>query len=271
MKIEQALSPNYSTGRGGRKIIAIVDHITAGLMPGTLSWLRNREAKASAHYLVTREGIVYQLVLDENTAWHAGIVNKPDWPLYDGTNPNRYTIGIEHEGTPNKPLTEGQYQATLELHKMLMIKYNIPPDRDHIIGHYRIDSVNRPNCPGPLFPWNRLFMELPGGQYPRSKIQVGDKLIDGFIINDRSYSPVRELCLELGKEVAWHENTNSILVLPYDGEAPLATSFVKVIVNGNIIPAKLIGDKAYCSARDLCENLGHSISWDAIRNMAIIK
>ncbi|HHY13968.1 MAG TPA: S-layer homology domain-containing protein [Thermoanaerobacterales bacterium] len=33
-------------------------------------------------------------------------------------------------------------------------------DEDHIIGHYRIDSVNRPNCPGNKFPWNRLFDDL---------------------------------------------------------------------------------------------------------------
>ncbi|MGI5921080.1 MAG: N-acetylmuramoyl-L-alanine amidase [Syntrophomonadaceae bacterium] len=163
MQIQQAASSNYTTGRKGRKIIAIVNHITAGLMPGTLSWMQNPAAKASARYLVTKAGQIYQLVKDENVAWHAGIVNKPNWPLYDGTNPNYYTIGIEHEALAGEALTEQQYQATLWLHRQLIAKWGIPVDRDHIIGHYRLDSVNRKNDPGQGFPWDRLFNDLKKG------------------------------------------------------------------------------------------------------------
>jgi len=164
VEIEWAASPNYGKGRNGKKIIAIVNHITAGTFPGCLSWMRNPQAKASAHYLVTRQGKIYQMVRDEDTSWHAGAVNKPSWPLYDGSNPNRYTIGIEHEALPGERLTEMQYQATLWLHKQLIAKHGIPIDEGHIIGHYRIDSVNRPNCPGPGFPWQRLFSDLKGSE-----------------------------------------------------------------------------------------------------------
>ena len=164
MEIEWAASPNFSKGRNGKKIIAIVNHITAGAFPGCLSWMRNPQAKASAHYLITRQGKIYQMVRDEDTSWHAGVVNKPSWPLYDGSNPNRYTIGIEHEALPGERLTEMQYQATLWLHKQLIAKHGIPIDEGHIIGHYRIDSVNRPNCPGPGFPWQRLFSDLKGSE-----------------------------------------------------------------------------------------------------------
>lgn len=156
-------SPNYFKGRNGKRIIAIVDHITAGLMPGCLSWMQNSASKASANYLVGRTGRIYQMVKDEDSAWHAGEVKKPSWRLYDGTNPNRYTIGIEHEGKGGDALTEAQYQATLWLHRQLIAKWGIPIDADHIIGHYRIDSVNRPNCPGPGFPWDRLFVDLRNG------------------------------------------------------------------------------------------------------------
>lgn len=159
MDIQRAGTPNFRAGRKGRKIIAIVDHITSGAFPGCLSWLQNLKAEASAHYVVTKAGAIYQLVKDEDTAWHAGIVNKPSWALYDGTNPNRYTIGIEHEGTDGT-LTEAQYQATLWLHRQLIVQWGIVADKDHIIGHYRIDSVNRPNCPGPNFPWMRLLGDL---------------------------------------------------------------------------------------------------------------
>jgi len=176
VEIEWAPSPNYGKGHKGRKIIAIVSHITAGTFPGCLSWMRNPQAKASAHYLVTRQGKIYQMVRDEDTSWHAGAVNKPSWPLYDGSNPNRYTIGIEHECLSGGLLTEAQYKATVELHKMLIAKYNIPIDKDHIIGHYRIDSVNRPNCPGPNFPWDRLFSDLKGGEVvPEWKQKIIDR------------------------------------------------------------------------------------------------
>lgn len=176
MEIEWAASPNFSKGRNGKKIIAIVNHITAGAFPGCLSWMRNPQAKASAHYLITRQGKIYQMVRDEDTSWHAGMVNKPNWSLYDGTNPNRYTIGIEHECLSGGLLTEAQYKATVELHKMLIAKYNIPIDKDHIIGHYRIDSVNRPNCPGPSFPWGRLFSDLKGGEVvPDWKQKIVDR------------------------------------------------------------------------------------------------
>lgn len=168
MNIAWFPSPNYSPGRRkydgqAEQVLAIVDHITGGNYPGCRSWLCNPAAKASAHYIVARSGEVVQLVKGEDTAWHAGIVNKPSWALYDsiGYNPNRWTIGIEHEGYDGT-LTKAQYQATLELHRYLIDKYNIPIDDNHIVGHYRVDSVNRPYCPGPQFPWARLFLDLKG-------------------------------------------------------------------------------------------------------------
>lgn len=161
-------SPNCSVGRckypgQTEQVLAIVDHITGGGYPGCRTWLCNPAAKSSAHYIVARSGEVVQLVKDEDTAWHAGIVNKPNWDLYNRLqfNPNRWTIGIEHEGYDGT-LTDEQYQATLELHRTLIEKYNIPIDTEHIVGHYRVDSVNRPYCPGPQFPWARLFVDLKG-------------------------------------------------------------------------------------------------------------
>lgn len=206
MAIEWRPSPNYTSGRKGKKIIAIVNHITAGLMPGCLNWLCNPKAKASAHYLVTRDGKIFQLVKDEDTAWHAGIVNKPSWKLYDGTNPNYYTIGIEHEGFPNEELTEAQYQATLWLHKQLIQKYNIPVDSEHIIGHYRIDSVRKANCPGPKFPWDRLFSDLQGDEekVDKTKVVFNGKELEGFIKDGKTYVEVRKLCEMLGLKVIWN-------------------------------------------------------------------
>ena len=214
MDIVQSLSPNYRKGRNGRKPIAIVNHITAGLMPGTLSWLKNPEAQASSHYLITKLGQIYQLVKDEDTAWHAGIVNQPNWSLYDGTNPNAYTIGIEHEALAGEALTEQQYRATLWLHQQLIAKWGIPIDRDHIIGHYRLDSVNRANDPGSAFPWDRLFADLRGNEQlaiPKGAtectIELGDKVFPGYVLSGTSYLqqgvPVREIVEAFNRKLSW--------------------------------------------------------------------
>lgn len=87
--IEWHPSPNFSS-REGRTPIAIVDHITAGAFPGCQDWLCDPAAQASAGYIVTKIGRIIQLVKDGAKAWHAGVVNKPSWVLYDGSNPNVY-------------------------------------------------------------------------------------------------------------------------------------------------------------------------------------
>lgn len=211
--IEWAGTPNYRQGRNGRQPVAIVNHITAGAFPGCLSWMQNPAAEASAHYLITKKGNIFQLVKDEDTAWHAGAVNRPSWPLYDGTNPNRYTIGIEHEGQPGDELTGEQYQATLWLHRQLISRWVIPVDRDHIIGHYRIDSVNRPNCPGAGFPWDRLFADLQSGKEIQAvTIRVDGQELKGVLLGDRTYAPVRALAEALGRTVNWDGNTNTVVI-----------------------------------------------------------
>lgn len=215
-KVKQAQSPNCSRGRSGKKIIAIVLHITAGLYPGCLSWMRNPAAKASAHYLVTKSGEIYQMVQDADTSWHAGFVNRPTWKLYDGTNPNRCTLGIEFECLSGGELTEAQYQAGLWLIQELAQKYGIPVDEEHIIGHYRIDSVNRPNDPGTQFPWARLFTDLKGEDedvLSEAKIKVNGQVITGYILKDnRSYAPVRALAEALGAKVDWDDKTKTVII-----------------------------------------------------------
>lgn len=217
MQIIQAPSPNYSKGRQGKKPIAIVNHITAGLMPGCLSWLRNPKAKVSAHYLVTKKGEIYQLVADDDTAYANGNVRKPNWSLYDGTNPNGYTLSIEHEGLAGDSLSEEQYQATLWLHRLLVERYQIPVNSDHIIGHCRIDSVVKANCPGWGFPWARLFNDLKATSSVTPTmvdtiIKANDKVINGVMIDNVNYVSVRALAEALGKTVTWDEPNKTVIV-----------------------------------------------------------
>ncbi|KUO79016.1 MAG: N-acetylmuramoyl-L-alanine amidase [Desulfosporosinus sp. BRH_c37] len=156
-------SPNFSSPMG-YKIIAIVNHIMSGTLIGTDSWFKNPVSKVSSHFGVGKNGDIHQYVNLDNHAWANGMVKNPNWPLLqDGVNPNYYTVSIEHEGESGDVMSEVQYQATLALHRWLIGTLGILVTRDNIIGHYRIDSVNRSNCPGTGFPWDRLFNDLQGG------------------------------------------------------------------------------------------------------------
>ncbi len=266
MDIIWSPTPNFSVGRNGRTIIAIVDHITAGSASGAIAWLSNPASQVSAHYLVDRAGAIYQLVKDEDTAWHAGAVNNPNWSLYDGTNPNRYTLGIEHEGYDGT-LTETQYQSTLWLQQQLITKWKLPITTDHIIGHYRIDSVNRPNCPGPNFPWSRLFADLTDPS--TINIIYNGQVMQGYVIEDRTWAPVRAIAEFMGRTVQWDAATNTALVLPVN--IPIVpTAEIKVVVGSTILPTKLFNERTYAPVRALAEALGHQVNWDAATNSVII-
>lgn len=156
-------SPNHSQPKG-YKFNTIVNHIMEGTLVGTDSWFANPASQVSSHFGVGKNGEIHQYVDLKYPAWANGAVNKPNWPLLiSGVNPNYYTVSIEHEGKNGDVMPEAQYQANLALHRWLIENLGIPVTRDNIIGHYRIDSVNKSNCPGSGFPWDRLFKDLEGG------------------------------------------------------------------------------------------------------------
>jgi N-acetylmuramoyl-L-alanine amidase len=58
---------------------------------GSVSWLCNPEAKASAHLVINDKGLTTQLVPFNVKAWHAGSATSS----YRGQSPNSISIGIE--------------------------------------------------------------------------------------------------------------------------------------------------------------------------------
>lgn len=169
-------SPNFGYpaglhGRGSESIVAIVDHIAQGTKAGLDATFGNQNSQVSAHFGVMRDGTIHQYVEEEDSAWGAGILKKPDetlpWlpppGLAQGQHINQRVISIEHEGYSGETLTPEQLQATAALHRALLAKWAIPLDEEHVVGHYRLDSVNRRGCPGPAFPWNELFQQLAMG------------------------------------------------------------------------------------------------------------
>lgn len=182
-KIIQNPSPNRMS-RFGYKPDMIVSHITEGSYTGAISWLRNPASEASAHFVVSKKGEITQLVDIKESAWINGTRLKkedkgPGWygdallkSVRDRkTNANFYSVGIEHEGFYSQGrgrLTEEQFKATVWLHKYITAEIkriygtDIIIDRDHIVGHYQIDPIRKPNCPGQNFQWDELIKKLKG-------------------------------------------------------------------------------------------------------------
>lgn len=75
-------SPNYSSREGaGPRMIVL--HYTADA-GGAVDWFRDPRSRASAHFVLARDGSVVQMVDLDETAWHAG-----DYKI------NRESVGIE--------------------------------------------------------------------------------------------------------------------------------------------------------------------------------
>ncbi|HYX54186.1 MAG TPA: peptidoglycan recognition family protein [Candidatus Limnocylindrales bacterium] len=141
-------SVNFRPGRPlGFKPEAIVIHIAVGSLPSVDSQFNNPASKVSAHYCVGKKGQVHQYVHETDTAFHAGIVVNPSWPLLKpDVNPNFYTIGIEHEGLPDDVWPESQLATSAALVSAIAQRWNIPLDDQHVIRHHQIRASK--TCPG---------------------------------------------------------------------------------------------------------------------------
>lgn len=164
--------------RKGNKPLGILNHISEGSISSLISWFTSPGNEvSSAHFGVSKTGKVYQFVKIEEMAWHGGLkvdaIPKAKSTLVkqQNKNPNLFLVGIEHEGVwaqSKGELTKPQLEATILLHKYIIeyVKdkwgHTIPVDRDHILGHFEVDPVRKPNCPGERFQFAELINTLQG-------------------------------------------------------------------------------------------------------------
>lgn len=140
-------SPNFNV----RTPFLIVIHFTQDpTLKQALHELRthNPAGPVSAHYLIGRDGHVYQLVADEKRAWHAGAGR---WGTI--TDVNSASLGIELDNNGNEPYTSTQIHSLLRLLAHLCSRWGIP--RTQVIGHEDLAPTRRSD-PGQYFPWNEL-------------------------------------------------------------------------------------------------------------------
>ncbi|PIP28516.1 MAG: hypothetical protein COX29_00810 [Candidatus Moranbacteria bacterium CG23_combo_of_CG06-09_8_20_14_all_35_22] len=97
----------------------------------------------SPHYIISRDGKIYRLVLDKNIAYHAGESKVPD----GRTSVNNFSLGIEIVNTKSEKPNEAQYNALRNLLTYLKSEYKIK----YMLGHSDIAPSRKDD------PWNFDF------------------------------------------------------------------------------------------------------------------
>lgn len=179
-KIKTYQAENFST-----RVRFIVIHYTSIDWENSLKVLTKERYGVSSHYLIpeygdntyTDEIKIFQLVEEEDRAWHAGVSK---WE--ERTNINDQSIGIELVNEAECSIRQGsQYDYTnnyiclfsefdnnqidklIELLKDILSRHDeIKPT--YVIGHSDI-SPDRKFDPGPKFPWKRLYENGIGAWY----------------------------------------------------------------------------------------------------------
>lgn len=147
-----AADPSNWRERTGRVITQIVIHITDGhanALPVAQMWQEPNHG-SSAHFVIGQDATVYQCVQLEDVAWHAHSANG-------------ISVGIEHSARskmelghddPGMPPTDAQYHASAELVAWLLLKFGLPCDRKHVLGHAEADpATTHADCPTGNWSW----------------------------------------------------------------------------------------------------------------------
>ena len=155
---------NYSFRKKNKTVKYIVIHYT-GMKSLKEAYFRLNDinSEVSIHYLISRKGIIYNLLCPKLKAWHAG---ESKWK--DHININDYSIGIELENKGHEHgyenFSKKQYQSINNLIKFLSFNFHI--QNNDIIFHSDI-SPNRKKDPGEKFYLNKL--KINRFRYPNNK------------------------------------------------------------------------------------------------------
>ncbi len=142
-------TPNFTSNREGHDMAIppayVVLHTMVGTMAGANARFQQSSEQASATYGIGLDGALYQWVDEADAAWANGtFANNP------GSNLDSVSIEHEDNGDYNGPRTPQLYNASARLVGEICRRYNIPVDREHILGHRECATVSPTACPDAL-------------------------------------------------------------------------------------------------------------------------
>jgi N-acetylmuramoyl-L-alanine amidase len=142
---EREPSPNHDERRPN---FVIIHHAGSSVVAEALRTLTDPQGEVSSHYVIGRDGTVYQLVDERARAWHAG-----DSQWGGMTDINSASLGIELDNNGTEPFPDVQISALLELLTDIQRRYHIPTG--NFLGHADI-APKRKTDPSRYFPWQLL-------------------------------------------------------------------------------------------------------------------
>ncbi|MBV7410495.1 N-acetylmuramoyl-L-alanine amidase [Maritimibacter sp. DP1N21-5] len=178
-------SPNFGPRRDRLRPNLIVLHFTAmASAQAALDRLCAPEHEVSSHYLVGRDGQVWQMVDEDMRAWHAGA---GDW---GGTGDvNSRSIGIELDNSGLTPFSEPLVAALETLLSDIRARWVIPA---HGLLAHSDFAPRRKFDPGRRFDWRRLA-RAGHGIWPEPTDKTPEVGEEAFLANAATFGyPVEE-------------------------------------------------------------------------------
>ncbi|MFJ9852409.1 N-acetylmuramoyl-L-alanine amidase [Streptomyces sp. NPDC101150] len=199
-----------------QRVSTIVIHDTEGSWETTLKLIKD-PTYVSWHYTIrSSDGLIAQHVPTKDVAWHAG-----NWYI------NSHSVGIEHEGflaSPDAWYTEAMYRTSARLVRYLSRKYDVPLDRQHIVGHDNVPGTTPATIkgmhtdPGPYWDWDHYFTLLGAPFTPNAGPRGGLVTIRPHYGQNR---PDYTGCTKPGEPCASHGSAAVRLYTAPDEHAPL--------------------------------------------------
>ena len=147
MKFVKIPSPNFDKTERTLKYI-IIHYTGMKSQKVAIKRLQSKVVKVSTHYLISKRGVIYQMVKDQHVAWHAG---KSKWGNDKNLNLNSIGIELVNKGDEKFPFL--QIKSLCMLIKYLKNKHKI--HKKYVLGHSHI-APGRKADPGIHFPWKKL-------------------------------------------------------------------------------------------------------------------
>jgi N-acetylmuramoyl-L-alanine amidase len=138
-------SPNFNDRRPS---YVVLHHTSNDTVHQALRTLTDPLREVSAHYLIGRDGSIYQLVDERFRAWHAG---RSRWGA--DADLNSSSIGVELDNNGAEPFPPVQIEALMRLLSDLKARYRIPTES--FLGHADV-APGRKVDPSAWFPWRVL-------------------------------------------------------------------------------------------------------------------
>jgi N-acetyl-anhydromuramyl-L-alanine amidase AmpD/outer membrane protein assembly factor BamB/predicted phosphodiesterase len=186
-----------------RSVDTVILHFTSGRYvepddpyPVDLNWKIFNFYRVSSHFMISRDGAIFQLVRESDRAWHAGGSKMPAPDNREGV--NDFSIGIEVIGIHGEAYTDAQYESVIALVRDIRQRHAVPLTNvlghEHIAGERAVSLGLRRSAkvdPGPSFDWRRVMEGVAAVTRPEEPTRA-EGVVSGTVYRDVNGNGVRD-------------------------------------------------------------------------------